>query len=91
MAASEAEHDVFYASAERVECRCGHIALSRFGHEAHLDESGLTVVDDPDDPTWRADFNPANWTGTIMSGLISRRAECGECGAEWVDGHECPA
>jgi hypothetical protein len=66
-------HDVIFASVDRVECRCGHVALSRFGHDAHLGEQGVEVVDSPDDPTWRADFDPAKWTGTIVSGLISIR------------------
>jgi hypothetical protein len=43
----------------------------------------------PDDPTEAPDFNPANWTGTFQSGLISSRVECGECGSEWTDDHAC--
>jgi hypothetical protein len=43
----------------------------------------------PDDPTEDPNFNPANWTGTILSGLISSRSECGDCGAEWTDDHQC--
>jgi hypothetical protein len=45
----------------------------------------------PDDPTQDQSFDPSKWAGTIMSGLVSSRSECGECWAEWVDGHECPA
>lgn len=43
----------------------------------------------PDDPTEDPNFNPANWTGTILSGLISSRCECGVCGKEWHEG-DCP-
>jgi hypothetical protein len=43
----------------------------------------------PDDPTEDPNFDPSKWTGTIMSGLISSRTECGECGAEWTDDHHC--
>jgi hypothetical protein len=38
----------------------------------------------PSDPTEEPDFNPANWTGTILSGLIS--IECGLCGSDWHEG-----
>lgn len=43
----------------------------------------------PDDPTVDPNFNPANWTGTMLSGLISTEWHCGTCGNDWIDGHTC--
>jgi hypothetical protein len=41
----------------------------------------------PDDPTEAPDFDPSKWTGTLLSGLISSRTECGLCGREWHEGN----
>lgn len=44
----------------------------------------------PDDPTDDPNFDPTKWTGTVLSGLISMRSECGLCGNEWHEGDCSP-
>ena len=78
-------HYVMAASPAFIECRCGHVSVSLPGHDAHLAEVG-EYVENPGDPTQDVTFQPGNWTGTCMSGLISSHAACGVCGDDWHEG-----
>lgn len=80
------EHGVALVSDGFYQCRCGAVHLTRPGLEAHLEENGAGLPHDPNDPTLSVDFNAANWTGTVLAGLISMRSECGVCGKEWHEG-----
>lgn len=75
MVSESGPHDVVFASQDHIECGCGNIAHTNFGHDAHLHDVGQAAPVDADDPTEDPLFNPANWTGTIISGLISSRTE----------------
>ncbi len=79
------EHVVVYADDTKIICRCGHLSLTRFGHQAHADRHPADTNDPTEDPL----FNPDNWTGTVLSGVIRSHSECGVCGVAWVDGHDC--
>lgn len=79
------KHYVVCASELFIECRCGHISVTRFGHDAHAQSQP-----ESNDPTEDPLFDASRWTGTFQSGLISSRAECGDCGADWIEGHKCP-